>query len=129
MLLDTFLWKKMVFALTKEALFPKWVMTDIVGHMVLVVSTQFWKKMGSSLLFLPSLCFHWDIADCTLCCPLLSPHDAKSREMAIRRNKAAERLCDVNTFAPMWSNHCTDFWVTLIHNAQAEEVLVSFCLD
>lgn len=55
MLLDTFLWKKMVFALTKEALFPKWVMTDIVGHMVLVISTQFWKKMGSSLLFLPSL--------------------------------------------------------------------------
>lgn len=53
MLLDTFLWKKMVFALTKEALFPKWVMTDIVGHLVLVISTQFWKKMGSSLLFLP----------------------------------------------------------------------------
>lgn len=53
MLLDTFLWKKMVFALTKEALFPKWVMTDIVRHMVLVISTQFWKKMGSSLLFLP----------------------------------------------------------------------------
>lgn len=41
------------FVLMKQAVFPKWDMTVIVGHMVHVIRTQFQKHVGNSRLFLP----------------------------------------------------------------------------